>query len=229
MTRPLRAVTWNVHSCRGRDRRCDPRRTASVLDALQVEVAALQEVDERTEQQLEALARGAYVLEGPTLRGERGAYGNAIITAEPPDEVRFLDLTVAAREPRGAIACRLPRRDLWIVCTHLGLRGFERARQVQKLLELIEGLPGPALLLGDLNEWRARGALAPLARRLLPLPAPRTFPARLPTFRLDRAFATREGLTSARAVVPTLRDARIASDHLPVVYEVSFAERRMAA
>jgi endonuclease/exonuclease/phosphatase family metal-dependent hydrolase len=230
VSRVLRAATWNVHGCVGRDGRRDPRRTAAVLDALAADVIALQEVDERMDAQLDLLARDAHVVHGPTLRTARGAYGNALLCARPPDEIERVDLTVAPREPRGAVRARLPGDPpLHVVATHLGLRGWERAQQVARLLELVERLSPPVLLLGDLNEWRGRGALTPLAARLAPLPAPRSFPARLPTLRLDRGFASRETLVSARAVVARFAEARAASDHLPVVYEVALAAGRPAA
>src|SRR5260370_8451546 len=45
LARPtLRIATYNVHSCRGLDRRTRPERTAAVLRAIDADIVALQEV-----------------------------------------------------------------------------------------------------------------------------------------------------------------------------------------
>jgi Metal-dependent hydrolase len=45
LARPtLRIATYNVHSCRGLDRRTRPERTAAVLRDIDADIVALQEV-----------------------------------------------------------------------------------------------------------------------------------------------------------------------------------------
>ena len=44
MTTRLRVVTYNIHKCRGLDRRVDPDRIATVLSQFDADVIALQEI-----------------------------------------------------------------------------------------------------------------------------------------------------------------------------------------
>jgi endonuclease/exonuclease/phosphatase family metal-dependent hydrolase len=163
------------------------------------------------------------VIEGVTLQDERGHYGNALLSRLPAGRIRLHDLSIAGREPRGAIELnsRVNGVDVRLVATHLGLRPGERRYQVQRLLPVFEGGAGRVdVLLGDLNEWFLYGRLLRRLHRLFgALPAPATFPAKWPVFALDRLWAR------PRSVVKSLQAhssplAREASDHLPLVAEL---------
>ena len=54
------------------------------------------------------------------------------------------------------------RDGIWILCTHLSVNIDERARQILELASIVEGLQGPLLLLGDLNEVPTSEVLLPL-------------------------------------------------------------------
>jgi endonuclease/exonuclease/phosphatase family metal-dependent hydrolase len=226
----LRAVTWNVHSCIGTDRRFDPERVGAVLNGLGADIAGLQEVGwfrrgRRGFDQFAHLAAstGLHAVPGPTRDDGRSHYGNALLTRLPVREVRPLDLSVPMREPRAAIDADLDAGGtlLRVVVVHLGLDPWERAEQVARLLDRLGPDDGtPVLLMGDLNEWRVR---SPRIRRLkerLPVEASApSFPSRLPALRLDRAFACAPVRLHD---VSAVRDAsaRTASDHLPLRMQV---------
>jgi endonuclease/exonuclease/phosphatase family metal-dependent hydrolase len=75
----------------------------------------------------------------------------------------------------------------------------------------------PALLMGDLNEWRLdqRSSLGPLADRFAGLTAAQAYPAHYPLFALNRMMTCPQGeLTDLMAHVTPL--SRMASDHLPI-------------
>lgn len=219
---PLVVATWNVHGFVGRDGAHDPGRTLRVLQELDADVVALQEVvSPDGEDPLDAIARrlGVEPVRGPTLERRAGLYGNAILTRLPVRRVRRIDLSVPGREPRGALDCILDAglAPLRVLATHLGLRARERRLQAVRLAAEIERPAPPALvLLGDLNEWRRfRDPLAPLRALLGPSKRPRTFPAWRPALPLDRIWARPPGLLRDVAAHPS-RLARDASDHLPV-------------
>lgn len=222
----LVVVSWNVHSCVGHDGRCDPERVAAALCALDADVIALQEVDvgyRHGRDQLAALARatGTVPIPGPTIVRGDGSYGNGVLTRLPVLEAKGVDLTCGGPEPRGALEVRLdtPHGPLVVVDTHLGLLAAERARQVARLVPLVDRDPDvPLVLAGDLNEWRPWSrTLAAFDLRLGPAPRPRTFPACLPVLPLDRVWARPAGsLLEVRAVA----EAAAASDHLPLVARV---------
>jgi endonuclease/exonuclease/phosphatase family metal-dependent hydrolase len=232
----LTAATYNVHSCVGGDRRHDPARVAAVIGALGADVLALQEVDagNRAGGFLDqwhylAAATGYFCIPGISLRTHRNVFGNALLSRHPVRAVRLHDLGVYGREPRGAIDAdiEIDGRVLRVVATHLGLRGVERRRQAERLVEILTtAKPEHAgtLVLGDFNEWR-RGpsSIAPLLGRFPPAPAPPSFPARWPFLRLDRILAG-DGVVLERCGTVGSRLARAASDHLPVRAELSWAE-----
>ena len=104
----LRIATYNIHRWAGRDGREAPEHTTAVLQGINADVAALQEVSFENCNTRNALAdlgrtMRARALAGPTLRQGRHHYGNAVLTRFAPRRVERLDLSVTGREPRGAL------------------------------------------------------------------------------------------------------------------------------
>lgn len=222
----LSIASYNVHRCIGVDRRHDPERIAAVIRELEVDVIGLQEVASRFRgngnvDQCAVLARllGLGAITGPTLDLAGGVCGNAILTSLPVLAVRRIDLSVRAREPRGALDVDLAWDGsvLRVVATHLGLLPTDRRVQVRRLLaHLGDDRDQPLVVLGDVNEWFPAGAaLRRLHARLGRADAVRSFPSRRPLFALDRIWVQpTRALTGLQAHRSPL--ARVASDHLPV-------------
>ena len=226
----IRVATWNVHSCIGTDGRKDPRRTLAVLQELDADVIALQEVDCDGADSLAALgALHSEVLLGPACR-RRVGFGNAIISRFPVEHMRVHDLSVEGFEARNVVDLQLRVGDvrLRVLATHFGLDRRERRTQAERLAAIVDDVEAPALhsaawrpadltvMLGDLNVFdRQEASVAPLLARFAPAFRVRSFPAFLPVLRLDRV------LVSAPAVVAVAshrsRLARVTSDHLPVI------------
>lgn len=208
-------VTWNVHAWVGLDGIRDPARSLAVLQRLDADVIALQEV-EGVDWEIAAADLGFHVVvqhPGDT------PFGNALLSRAPAKRFTLVDLSVPGRERRGAIDAEVETGEdsLRVVTTHLGLRGFERRQQAALLARHLESEPSEqtTILLGDLNDWTPWARqLAPLARRVGPLSRNATFPSRRPALALDRVAV----LSSRRATVTAVRDprARVASDHLPL-------------
>lgn len=237
-----RLVTWNVHRCVGRDGKCSPERVARVLGELNADIIALQELDIRRSRtgrvdQADVIARALGMTHHfhPAYRVMEEAYGDAILTARPSRFIKGGALPgvgpLTRLEPRGAVwaAVHVGGAELHVVNTHLGLRGHERLVQVEALLGP-EWIGGPAcrepvMLVGDLNaipRSRVYGRLSAalhdaqcIGQRRKPQA---TFPARLPFLRLDHVFVSR-GVEVSRAETLRTREARIASDHLPLVVD----------
>jgi len=224
--RPLSLLSYNIHRCVGMDGRPDAERVAGVIRELRPDLVALQEVarsyggDWHADQLgFLAAATGMQAIGGPTMQRADGDYGNALLVRGDVREVRRLDLSFPGREPRGAldVEIRFGGAELRVVVTHLGLRPGERRYQVRRLVEAFAlSSVRPLLLLGDLNEWLPWGRPARWLHRYFGrLPAPRTFPAPIPLFALDRILVTpREALLDLQAVAS--RQARRASDHRPL-------------
>jgi endonuclease/exonuclease/phosphatase family metal-dependent hydrolase len=133
---------------------------------------------------------------------DAGHHGNAILSRFPILAWDNQDISLRRFERRGLLHCEIRisgwKEPLHSVCVHLGLRGHERSRQMEKLRQRIERLvPGdaPLIVAGDFNDWRLR-ATRELAHpldlhevfELVNLRPARTFPAALPLMSLDRIY-----------------------------------------
>lgn len=223
-------ATYNIHSCVGLDRRCDPDRIVAVIREIDADIIALQEVDARRRRrrrnwvdQFEYLieATGLQGIAGRSLVQHSGSFGNALLSRWPIGEFRRLDISFGNwREPRGAIDAQIHTAagPVRVVATHLGLSLRERQSQVAALLDALDSTGGgeDCVLLGDLNEWRRwGGSLRPLMERMQVSPLQPTFPAWRPMLPLDRIF-TSGGTRFGDLEVHRSPLSRLASDHLPL-------------
>lgn len=225
-TRRCVVASYNIHRCRGLDRRNDPERIARVIEEIDPDVIGLQEVESRFGtsldiHQLNYLAEetGMQAVAGSTVLREDSHYGNALLTRHRVCEVRTLDVTISRREPRAILDVDLDvgGLKLRVLVTHLGLGSRERRRQTRKLLEAVAAHPDePVVILSDFNEWLPwRKPLRWMHALLGRQPVLNTFPAAWPFIALDRIWvAPRENLTSIEVHRSEL--ARVASDHLPL-------------
>jgi endonuclease/exonuclease/phosphatase family metal-dependent hydrolase len=235
----FRIATYNVHKCRGLDRRTDPERIAAVIGELDADVIAMQEVldvrDGRAEH--DQARRIAAALEGYSWRfGENrqlhgGAYGNMTLSRLPIARCENYDITWRNRERRGCMRIDLKLangRVLHVYNVHLGTSFVERRLQARKMLtESVlkrAELTGPRVVLGDFNEW-TRGLATRLMGQEFEAVEPgrhlrfsKTYPGVLPFLHLDHFYFDRQiSLESVR--LHRSRKALVASDHLPLVAE----------
>lgn len=232
----FRIATYNVHKCRGLDRRVRPERIVAVLRETGADIIALQEVlsiegGERQRHQSRFIAdeMGMRYEMGENRRLSGGAYGNVVLSRWPIAAVHNYDITWNGRERRGCLRADIalePGRTLHIFNIHLGTAFLERRHQARRLLsdEILrrEEFEGERIVLGDFNEW-TRG----LASRLLAehfksadirhhLRRGRTYPGLLPLLHLDHIYYD-EALSLERLALHRSRLALLASDHLPLV------------
>jgi endonuclease/exonuclease/phosphatase family metal-dependent hydrolase len=117
---------------------------------------------------------------------------------------------------------------VWAISVHLGLHPVERLHAVQELSDLVRGLSGSVLIGGDFNEAPDRKATRFLGERFWDAwvlggdVAGETFPSADPSARIDYLFVS-EGVGVDRILVPPDREARLASDHLPVVAQLKLS------
>lgn len=226
----LKIASYNVHAFVGTDGARDVARVARVIRAIAPDVIALQEVvfsrcDDTRCEPLELLYElpGYHAIGAPIERHDGLPFGNAVLTRLPVLKERRICLDYGDREPRTALELILetPARPLHVVATHLGLRPIERRHQVRTILSHVAGDErSVTVLLGDFNEWFLLGRpLRWLHARFGPGYAVASYPSRFPLFALDRVWAHPRGaLRQFRAAREG--EARVASDHLPVVAEV---------
>lgn len=124
-------------------------------------------------------------------------------------------VAIVREEPRAVVVAQLdtPSGPLTVANTHLSfVPGWNRV-QLQHLRRNLVALPGPRLLLGDLNmtppgpeRWG----------RMRPLGAAATFPADAPVRQLDHVLTDAAGLTAVACDTPLLP----ISDHRPFVVDI---------
>jgi len=132
---------------------------------------------------------------------EAGHHGNAILSRFPIVQSLNTDVSAHRFESRGLLHCEIESADgqrVHCLCAHFGL--FAKGRRVQTgaLIDYVQNsIPPdvPLIIAGDFNDWRNQ--LSHSFARELGMhdvfhlhggKVARSFPARLPLFRLDRIY-----------------------------------------
>ena len=223
----VRIATWNIRGGVGLDGRFDLERVVRAIKRGEPDIVALQEVDSRRatadhEHPFILLRRalGEHSVEAKSIISADGEYGQILISRWPLSDIRIHDLSMPGREPRRAIETDVmsPHGPLRVVATHLGLTFTERRNQTDALVAMAERAAHTTVMVGDFNDWIWRGSVQNAIHRALPARTwHRTFPSWFPLIRLDRIYCRpREALVRSW----TDREARSASDHLPVFAEI---------
>ncbi|HSJ37057.1 MAG TPA: endonuclease/exonuclease/phosphatase family protein [Planococcus sp. (in: firmicutes)] len=169
---PLKVMSFNIASGLTMDGRLDLELTASVIEAAEVDIAGLQEVDqnysERTNftDQITWLANrlDMHAAFGPNLtanpadaRWPMQAYGNALLSRHPITSYQNHLLekleSGAESEQRGLLEVAIEINGVSIAFfnTHLSLKRKQLELNIEELLEIIRHKDIPAILTGDFN------------------------------------------------------------------------------
>jgi endonuclease/exonuclease/phosphatase family metal-dependent hydrolase len=227
----IRIATYNIHRCRGMDRRVVPARIIDVLRDIDADVVALQEVvgagpagAGQAEEIGACLGMGWVMASVRTLRKHQ--FGNVILSRHPIVHHSQYDLSWRTCEAR---ACQRADLDiaghmLHIYNVHLGTAVLERRYQAGRLASFVHDrrVNGPKVILGDFNEWM-RGLATKTLSALFEsvdisahLNRRRTYPGLFPVVHLDHIYY--EGRVEVLSVeMPRTRKSLMASDHLPLV------------
>jgi endonuclease/exonuclease/phosphatase family metal-dependent hydrolase len=226
----VRVVVYNVRGFRdGLDR------VVAVIGHFEPDVLLLNETGGRLALRRCAKALGMQAARDPWSPFRRRVK-NAVLVRPPWRIVerrlhRFADVRKALY-PRGALVASVGRagRRLRVYAIHLGLHPLERLHAAEELADLTRGRDGPVLIGGDCNETPDGRAMTFLGERFWDAwllggdVAGETFPATEPTARIDFLFVSEE-VKVERVLVPSVMpEARVASDHLPVVAELRLAD-----
>jgi endonuclease/exonuclease/phosphatase family metal-dependent hydrolase len=220
----LTFASYNIHKAVGLDRRRDPERTLSVIHELGADIVALQEVDRRFGSRESVLPRQAVEEHGWNIVPLRsrpasiGWHGNAILVRDGIEITDAEPVHLPRLEPRGAICAhlRVEGRSLYVVGMHLDLSGIRRLHQIEAVCAHLHGRKGPAVVLGDFNEWSPRSrCFRAFADGWTVLAPGRSFPSQRPLAQLDRIVHS-PGWRCEEARVHHSALASLASDHLPV-------------
>lgn len=230
----LRVVTYNVHRCRGMDRRTRPDRVAAVLRDIGADIIALQEVlgagphgTSHIEEIGAALGMGWVMAPVRQLRDHQ--FGNAVLSRHPITHHVQHDLSWKTCEPRGLqrTDIEVSGRTLRVYNVHLGTAILERRHQAQRVATIVADrhVGGAKIVLGDFNEWMRGLTTTLLSSRLKSvdlqehLQRRRTYPGIFPILHLDHIYYAGR-LEVIGIELPRTRLSLVASDHLPLVADV---------
>jgi len=234
-TRRFRIVTYNVHRCRGLDRRVSPDRIVGVLGETNADIIALQEVlsvsgasREADQSRFIAEELGLEYRVGQNRVLQNGSYGNIVLSRFPIEHTRNYDVSCRGRECRGCLRVDVKLSEnhvLHVFNAHLGTSLLERRRQAHSLMsaDILNhpGLTGPRVLLGDFNDWELKLASRLLDSRLISADIRAhwekrgSYPSLFPVLHLDHIYYD-DSLRLERVRLVRSRIARVASDHLPL-------------
>lgn len=214
----ISVATWNIHKGFSQfNRRMVVHELRARLRELSADIVFLQEVQglhlkhaERHPEwpsmpQHEFLADDVWsdAAYGCNMVYDHGHHGNAILSRFPILHQHNQDVTHLQFERRGLLHCAIevPRlaTPLHCVCVHLSLFARSRRLQLDALAGYLEDIvpaTAPLLIAGDFNDWRnqadvllaQRLGLAEIFSATAAARPSRSFPARLPLFRLDRIY-----------------------------------------
>lgn len=233
----MRLLSYNIHKgIGGRDRRYRLERIMRTIETEAPDIVCLQEVVRNVRRSrfhdqpalLTEWFKPADSLFQSNVSIRDGGYGNLLLSRWPFISHHQVSLTRRKRKARGAQLAVIdtPSGPFHLTHWHLGLSERERNWQARYLLEhyLYREASGlPALIVGDFNDWRNKLAAVPFAahgfREVTAPPSRfRSFPAWLPVWSLDKAFA-RGAIYVRRIRVVRGHTTRDASDHLPLVID----------
>ncbi|AGZ40201.1 endonuclease/exonuclease/phosphatase family protein [Actinoplanes friuliensis] len=220
---PLRVLSYNVHGLRD-----DRAALTGLVRDLAPDVVIVQEAPRRFRwrHKCAALASDFGMV---VAAGGLPSLGNLLLVSlrvRVHDSWALRYPLTPGRHLRGAAfaRCSVHGGRFTVSGSHLATDSVERPDQAARWTEALAAVEGPLIAGGDLNEgpgggaWRtvadgfseAAGAASPAL----------TFPATLPRLRLDALFVTPDITVNRYEVVET-DEARRASDHLPVLAELT--------
>lgn len=222
----IRVASYNIRKSVGLDRQRRPERIVEILNEINADVVALQEVDRRTGARPTTIPRALIesetdlkIVEISIRPDSIGWHGNALLVHKDSEILRTRRHDVPVLEPRGAVSADIILRGvkMRIVGAHLGLLRHFRKQQIRTITQQIDQLNDglPTLIMGDLNEWKPDGSLAEFGETYaISTPGP-SFHSAKPVASLDRIILCNQ-LALLEGAVHHSDLSKVASDHLPI-------------
>ncbi len=227
----LRLASYNIQKAVGVDFRRDPARIIVVINGLEADVVALQEVDKRLGERPSALCRQMIETEtdfqiAPLARTEvsLGWHGNAILVRRDHAILASGHIELPGLEPRGAVRVDVgtSHGPVALVGAHLALMRHFRRLQLRTIHGHLDDAPVRTVIMGDFNEWSVDRGFEPLEQDYTIISPGNSFHAARPVAGLDR-FALGHDVHLCDAGVEQGVLASRSSDHLPVWADVKLA------
>jgi endonuclease/exonuclease/phosphatase family metal-dependent hydrolase/glycosyltransferase involved in cell wall biosynthesis len=239
----IRIMTYNVHSCVGRDGKISVERIARVIRRHDPDIVALQELDvgrkrtgELNQPRLIAEELGMEHYFRPSVLIGEERYGNAVLSRYPIEIIRAGQLAGVIKtsmvESRGVIwtVINIAGTKINFFNTHLGFLPLEGISQAKALLGdkwvTNPSCQGPVILCGDFNAFpnsqvyrNIRQVFRDAQEELDTHKPQATWFSRYPIGRIDHVFVGPQIKVTNVEVSSTDLD-KLASDHLPLIVDI---------
>jgi endonuclease/exonuclease/phosphatase family metal-dependent hydrolase len=231
----VRVLAYNIHHGEGMDSVVDLERIAALIQSVDPDLVALQEIDSVTERtgqvdQAAELGRltGLEPVFGSFMPYQGGAYGMAVLSRWPVEEAVNLRLP-EGEEPRSSVRVTVVSpetgRRIRLVGVHFYRTEEERLAQARSLDEQLAADATPTILAGDFNSTPGSAVMAQLAEgwRVLPKGEDRlTYSSFDPVREID--FILVRPRDRWELIAQDVMDEPVASDHRPVFAELVVTE-----
>jgi endonuclease/exonuclease/phosphatase family metal-dependent hydrolase len=222
-----RILTYNVRNGKGMDNKTDYDRVAAVINAINPEVAAIQELDSVTIRSngvdvLKAIAEkcGMKYIYGASIPYGGGKYGIGILSKEKPINTSFFPLP-GREEKRGLLMAEF--KDYIFFCSHFSLTAADRVASVQLINQIAKELHKRVILAGDLNASPESEAINLLSENWINITGKQpTFPSSVPKECIDYVWGINRSDFIYNIIKQKVVPEKIASDHRPVFVDVKF-------
>lgn len=222
----FRVMSYNVRNCRGMDDVLDYQRVADVINRVNPDMVAVQELDSITER-----SNGVFVLKelaertlmhltyAPAIDYQGGKYGVGVLSKEKP--VGFKIFPLPGREENRTFL--LVEFDKYLLgCTHFSLTAEDRESSVSVIFDAVKDISKPLFLAGDMNSVYDSPEQVALREKFITLNnyKENTIPVVNPNRCIDYIYGYDNGNTYSVLNRRVLYDEQVASDHLPLFVDV---------
>ena len=218
----IKILTYNVRNCRGLDNKTDYQRIADIINKIDPDVVALQEIDSSTLRSGKivvlselAIRTNLYATFGASISYQGGKYGIGILSKEKP--ARWESTALPGREESRSLLI-VEFKDYIFCSTHFSLNEEDRLKSVEIINSLFNSYKKPVFLAGDLNADPGSDVIKNLKPGWLILNniAEPTIPADNPRRCIDYILALKSKIYGYIVEESVVEAEAVASDHLPV-------------
>lgn len=222
----LRILSYNVRNCIGMDGKTDFDRVADVINRINPDVVALQELDSATQRlegvfvlKLLAEKTGMHYTYGPAIYYQGGKYGNGVLSKEKP--VGYSSIPLPGRQERRSLLM-VEFENFYLFGTHFN-NAHPGDRHGAAVITNYEArnFDKPIFLAGDINDAPGSRTLELLSESWVQLSGTEfTIPSNNPVKCIDFIFGIKSDSYRYHIIQQVVVNEPVASDHLPVFVDV---------
>lgn len=222
----IRIMSYNVRNCRGMDEKIDYQRVADVINKVNPDLLAIQELDSASTRsngvfalkELADLTRLFYTY-SPSIDFQGGKYGIGILSKQKP--IRYWTFSLPGREEkRSFLVCEF--EEYIMCCSHFSLTHEDQVLSVPIIFEKLKDIHKPLFFAGDMNSIPESLTQKALQDKFTPLNNVKEFTSSSdkPFQCIDYIYGYKNGNSYTVLNRQVLSDESIASDHFPLFVDV---------